>query len=227
MARSWRACGARMLGGEARRLSSAMRAGEAVAVEGAGRASSRQDGASAVGRVVHPGRRDDVECDQWVRRVKPQMAHVATPVVGIDLEEAGAAVGAAEEARAAVGGRGAATHAAHGTGTTGKGRGGGTGHHGCCYSCAFWRAGNGVMGHRLRVRFSLYGLIRTGAVLVIGPGGEPGASAECSTGPSRRTCNAVNYIAQMFNRQWGSARCDRWRPGSVPDDASARPSVAR
>ena len=55
----------------------------------------------------------------------------------IDLEEAGAAVGAAEEARAAGGGGGAAPHAAHGTGTTGKGRGGGTGHHGCDNSWCF------------------------------------------------------------------------------------------
>src|SRR5687767_13852264 len=40
----------------------------------------------------------------------------------IDLEEAWAPVGAAEDARAAVGGGRAPTQAAHGAGTTGKGR---------------------------------------------------------------------------------------------------------
>ena len=63
----------------------------------------------------------------------------------IDLEEAGAPVGAAEDARAVVGGGRAAAHAAHGAGTTGKGRGGGTGHHGMDTRVAFWRATGGLI----------------------------------------------------------------------------------
>ena len=62
----------------------------------------------------------------------------------VDLEEAGAAVGAAEEARTGGGDCcGAAPHPAHGTGTTGKGRGSGTGHHGMDTRVAFWRATGG------------------------------------------------------------------------------------
>src|SRR5688572_2481485 len=62
----------------------------------------------------------------------------------VDLEEAGAPVRAAEDARAAVGGRHAAPHAAHGTGTTSEGRGGGSGHHGLDTRIAFWRATGGL-----------------------------------------------------------------------------------
>ena len=63
----------------------------------------------------------------------------------VDLEEARAPVGAAEEARTGGGDCcGAAPHPAHGTGTTGKGRGSGTGHHGMDTRVAFWRATGGL-----------------------------------------------------------------------------------
>ena len=83
----------------------------------------------------------------------------------IDVEEAGTAVGAAVQAGGRRCGRGAATKASHRAGSSGDGRCGGTGHHVVRCSCAFWRAGNGVIGHRLRGRCSLYGRIGTGALL--------------------------------------------------------------
>ncbi len=52
------------------------------------------------------------------------------PGVGVDIEEAGAAVGAAEEAARCGCGMAAATHAAHRGGSSGDGRSGGSGHHG-------------------------------------------------------------------------------------------------
>jgi hypothetical protein len=57
-----------------------------------------------------------------------------------------------------------------------------------------------VMGHQLRVRFLLYGLIRTGG-FVIGPAGnrEPQTYRVLDRAVTR-TCNAIYYIA-LFNRQ--------------------------
>ena len=142
MARSWRA---------AERGWASANAAVSSAMRRARRSRSR------VGRSVTPSgwRAATARCAVIPRGGSVDVADEAADVagrragLGIEIEQAGAAVGAAEEA--AVRGRGecAATHPPNGGGASGDGRCGGTGHHVCWYLCFLARLDRG-MSDRLR-----------------------------------------------------------------------------
>lgn len=125
---------------------------------------ARETAALERGAVVHAIRMagGGPGCAVIPRRGSVDVADEAADVagrgarLGIEVEQAGAAIGATEET--AVGGRceGAATHPPNGGGTSGNGRLGRTGHHGACYLCFLARLDRG-MSDRLR-RSSLMSL---------------------------------------------------------------------
>ena len=116
-----------MLLGEAGHLAG-HQAGEAVAIEaGFGRHWPSMAGPSRCRAAIPP---------RATRAGLVDPADVAAdmaggqPGVGVDIEEAGTAVGAAEEAARCGRGMAAATHTPHRGGSSGDGRSGGSGHHG-------------------------------------------------------------------------------------------------
>lgn len=141
--------------------------------------------------------RADARVSRPARRVRPEVSVGAADVPAdgarfdagrrIELEEAGASVGAAEGSAGGIGGAGATPESAHGGRTAGEGRGRGSGHHGCWYSLTFWRAAGSVAAAASWV--SALDSPRRGPERSGGPGGEPGASVDgdARPGPSLRT----------------------------------------
>ncbi len=130
------------------------------------------------------------------------------PGVGVDIEEAGTAVGAAEEAARCGRGMAAATHAPHRGSSSGDGRSGGSGHHGGVRVCFLARRHRG-MSDRLRGRgFVLQVLsnLDDGCLDVCAPGS---GSVVWALEPSRR----VGRVTQEVSGTGGVPSNARWSGG--------------
>ena len=150
---------------------------------------------------------------QWIRRTKPQMWQRAVPVSGSTSRKLVQPLVLQKRRLAAVAAWRSPAHAAHGGGSSGDGRRGGTGHHGGACLCFLARR-HRVMGDRLRGR-------GVSARRERGLGARTGARA---TGPGAWCCGARTGVRRgrdwLLTVEYRPARIARFRQ---LDSTSRRP----